>query len=211
MMNLNEINFRNKNLVEEIINSRRDSIIMADGDLQFVYGFGDASSGIVLIGEAPGKDEVKNGEPFVGKAGAILNQILGDSGFRRENLYITNTIKYRLARNGSRPGTLANRPATAFEITVSSKWLYEELKAVNPRLVLSLGNVPYKCLSALFDGISPQKTTVGDVHGSELHINDCDLNAIYVPLYHPASLIYNSSLKEAYMKDMEHVANLVKM
>ena len=81
------------------------------GPLQFVYGSGPERADAVLIGEAPGKEEVRLGKPFVGKAGAILNEILAATGIKRESLYITNAVKYRLARPGKRPGTYANRPA----------------------------------------------------------------------------------------------------
>lgn len=68
------------------------------GGYSFVWGFGNEQADVVLVGEAPGKDEVANGKPFVGKAGGILDTFLNKTGIRRERLFITNTIKYRLAR-----------------------------------------------------------------------------------------------------------------
>ena len=94
------------------VEKRRDALKLPAGPLEYVYGHGSCVAGIMLIGEAPGKDEVRMGRPFVGKAGSILSEILENTGFDREDLYITNVVKYRLSREGKRPGTVANRPAT---------------------------------------------------------------------------------------------------
>ncbi len=225
MITLNE-DFRTR--CEREVNKRRDTLRIPDGPLEFVYGYGSASTGIMLIGEAPGKDEVRKGQPFVGKAGAILSEILENTGFERDDLYITNVIKYRLSRAGKRPGTVANRPATTFEITNSMLWLIGEILLVKPKLILTLGNVPLKAMrhiaeyfkaSEAGESVSElqksyydeylQMSEIGSCHGRRLQCSFKNLTAIHIPLYHPASLIYNRSLRKAYDLDMEEVRSCV--
>lgn len=213
---------------EREVNKRRETLRIPEGPLEFVYGYGSAKTGIMLIGEAPGKDEVRVGRPFVGKAGAILSEILENTGFDREDLYITNVVKYRLSREGKRPGTVANRPATTFEITNSMLWLIGEILLVRPKLILTLGNVPLKAMRHIAEylkaseegkGITElqksyydeylQMSEIGSCHGRRLQCTFKSLTATHIPLYHPASLIYNRSLRKAYDADMEEVRQCV--
>lgn len=210
------------------VNKRRESLRIPEGPLEFVYGYGSASAGIMLIGEAPGKDEVRLGRPFVGKAGSILSEILHNTGFERDDLYITNVVKYRLSRAGKRPGTIANRPATTFEITNSMLWLIGEILLVRPKLILTLGNVPLKAMRhiAQYLRVSQeesdltdlqkayyeeylQMSEIGTCHGKQLQCSFKNFTAVHIPLYHPASLIYNRSLRKAYDADMEEVQKCV--
>lgn len=175
------------------------------GPLRFVYGCGPENAGVMLIGEAPGKDEVRLGRPFVGKAGAILDEILNATGIKRERLYITNVVKYRLARPGKRPGTYANRPASPQEVRLSLPWLGEELCRIRPELVLTLGNVPLRALCFLGNrGI----LEIGSCHGKAIDIDVNGFRTIHVPLYHPASQIYNRSLKAVFDEDFKAVRRL---
>ncbi len=210
------------------VNKRRDILRIPEGPLEFVYGYGSATAGIMLIGEAPGKDEVRMGRPFVGKAGAILSEILENTGFDRNDLYITNVVKYRLSRAGKRPGTVANRPATTFEITNSMLWLIGEILLVRPKLILTLGNVPLKAMRHIAEYFSAseegkdikalqkayydeylQMSEIGSCHGRQLQCSFKNLTATHIPLYHPASLIYNRNLRKAYDADMEEVRKCV--
>jgi len=172
-----------------------------DTNLQFVFGYGAIPCEILLIGEAPGKDEVQQGRPFVGKAGQILTTFLAQAGVDRELLYITNAIKYRLSRPGKKPGTLANRPAKSEEIKINSKHLAQEIEIIKPTWVVTLGNVPLDCiLQATSKNIG--KITIGEAHG---RIFDCAIGSTefkLFPLYHPASMIYNRTLKETYENDL---------
>ncbi len=210
------------------VEKRREQLKIPDGPLEFVYGYGSSAAGIMLIGEAPGKDEVRMGRPFVGKAGAILSEILENTGFEREDLYITNVVKYRLSREGKRPGTVANRPATTFEITNSMLWLIGEILLVRPQLILTLGNVPLKAMRHIAqyfqatqeegDLTELQKSyyeeylnmsEIGMCHGRQLTCTFKNFTATHIPLYHPASLIYNRSLRKAYDADMKEVQRCV--
>ena len=175
------------------------------GPLQFVYGSGPERADAVLIGEAPGKEEVRLGKPFVGKAGAILNEILAATGIKRESLYITNAVKYRLARPGKRPGTYANRPASPREIQLSLPWLREELIFLRPRLILTLGSVPLKALCFIGNcGI----LELGTCHGKAIEIRIEETPFLSVPLYHPASQIYNPGHRTVFEEDFKAVRGL---
>ncbi|MFR1519241.1 MAG: uracil-DNA glycosylase [Clostridia bacterium] len=177
------------------------------GPLQFVYGFGPESAAVALIGEAPGKDEVRLGRPFVGKAGAILDEILNATGIERESLYITNIVKYRLARPGKRPGTFANRPASPEEIKMGLPWLREELLFIKPKLILTLGNVPLKALCFIGNCAILE---IGACHGKTIDVSIDGFHTVHVPLYHPASQIYNRSLRTAFDEDFKTVRRLCK-
>lgn len=167
----------------------------------FVCGDGNADATVLLIGEAPGKDEIKQGRPFVGKAGQNLSEFLQYIHLERSDIYITNVIKYRLSKVHPVRGTESNRPATREEIESSIPFLQWEIQIVQPKVIVTLGNVP---LRAVKNDLSA-KTTIGDFHG-EMHqmpIGD-GVYSVY-PLYHPASIIYNRTLKDVYLGDLENL------
>ncbi len=165
-------------------------------DKEIVLGRGCIDSPIVIIGEAPGKDEVKQGKPFVGAAGKNLNEFIEILEISRDDLYITNAIKYRLGRLNPKTQRVVNRPATMKDIKENQIWLQKEIHLLKPQIIVTLGNVPLKAITNNF-GIS-----IGDMHGT---LNECNLSGeVYklFPLYHPASIIYNRSLKDVYKQDM---------
>ena len=179
---------------------------------QFVYGDGRGGERVMLIGEAPGKDEVKQGRPFVGAAGKILNELLSRTGIARETLYITNTVKYRLARAGKKAGTLANRPVKKFEIALCRDWLRREIEELSPALIITLGGTALSgALGCADDGCGTLRdVTVGQAHGRTETITVNGLAYTLIPLYHPASLIYNPELRTAYYSDLEEVRRCVQ-
>ena len=160
------------------------------GYVDLVFGAGDEKSEVVLIGEAPGRDEVAAKRPFVGKAGKNLDEFLEMTGIRRETLYITNVVKFRPYKLRAK-GTLSNRPPTAEEIALCSSCLREELAAIAPRLIVTLGNT---ALEAVAGG-----SRIGDVHGTLIKSRDGE---DVFALYHPASVIYRPGLKEVYRNDL---------
>ena len=167
---------------------------------ELVFGDGNYNSGIVMIGEAPGKDEVIQGKPFVGLAGGKLKEFMDYIGLTREDLYVTNAIKYRLFKTNSKTNKKSNRPAKVNEVKSSVACLMQELKVLDPVLVITLGNVPLKAVTSDF------KMTIGDVHGREIISEGIRI----FPLYHPASLIYNRSLEETYYKDLDKLKIILK-
>ena len=173
-----------------------------------VFGDGSVQSKVLLIGEAPGKDEVAQGKPFVGAAGKNLNEFISILNITREDIYITNVVKYRLSKLNAKTNRLSNRPASVMDISINQPWLLREIEIINPSIIVTLGNVPLRAVT------NDKSLTIGSVHGKLL---DCKINGVdkkLYPLYHPASIIYNRSLKDVYIKDVkeltEHIETVKK-
>lgn len=164
-----------------------------------VFGDGSIQSKVLLIGEAPGKDEVAQGKPFVGAAGKNLNEFISILNITRDDVYITNVVKYRLSKLNAKTNRLSNRPATVMDISINQPWLLREIEIINPSIIVTLGNVPLRAVT------NDKSLTIGSVHGKLL---DCKINGVdkkLYPLYHPASIIYNRSLKDIYIKDVKEL------
>ncbi|MDL2237477.1 uracil-DNA glycosylase [Christensenellaceae bacterium OttesenSCG-928-K19] len=167
-----------------------------------VFGEGKETAGILLIGEAPGKDEVLQKRPFCGKAGRNLDEFLAAIRMKRQDIYITNVCKFRPYKV-SEKGTVSNRPPTRKEILEALPFLYEEIGLIAPKVIVTLGNTP---LRACYDDFSK---SVGDVHGSVADVAiDGQIFKLFA-LYHPASIIYNRSLKVTYEEDLHRLAAYV--
>lgn len=111
---------------------------------QVVFSFGDTESPLMLVGEAPGPQEDAQGEPFVGKSGQLLQQVLGELGLKRENVYISNVVKvWPTKRNGK---SLTTRPPTAAEKKASRPYFDRELDIVKPQVILCLGGTAAQAL-----------------------------------------------------------------
>lgn len=168
-------------------------------DKVIVFGEGNAEKPrLMLIGEAPGEQEVMQGKPFVGKAGKNLDVFLESVHLKREDIYISNVVKIRPTKV-SEKGRVSNRPPNKEEIGLFLPWLKEEIALVSPDLLVTLGNVALRSLLG--------KGTIGDAHGrfhhaaisfSEDKVQEYPLFA----LYHPASIIYNRALSEVYARDL---------
>lgn len=159
-----------------------------------VHGEGCLGARVMLIGEAPGEQETLQGRPFVGKAGKNLDEFLELAGIARRELYVSNAVKFRPTKR-SAAGRTVNRPPTQEEVRIFLPWLKREIAMVKPECIVTLGNVP---LNALLE----KRTAIGDVHGTFL---DCDGQTLY-PMYHPASMIYNPSLRTVYREDIKRLA-----
>lgn len=183
----------NKNQkLQKLYNEYRDKF---EGQ-EIVLGDGNADAKLILIGEAPGKDEVKLSKPFVGVAGKNLNEFLSLLGIAREDIYITNAIKYRLSEVNEQTGRLVNRPAIKEEIDGNRSYLLREIEIINPEIIVTLGNVPLKSVTG------ESSMSIGKVHGQLRKVTVIDNEYGLFPLYHPASIIYNRSLKDIYNKDI---------
>lgn len=159
---------------------------------KFVGGEGDTHASLVLIGEAPGGEEEKQGKPFVGKAGKNLSEFLELLSLKREDIYITNVVKLRPFKVNERTGRVSNRPPNKAEVEFFKPFLYRELDIINPEIVVTLGNFALKAATG------DNKLVIGEVHGRKILKNGRCL----FPLYHPASIIYNRGLKEVYINDV---------
>jgi len=160
-----------------------------------VQGKGPLDAKIMFIGEAPGFNEDKLGEPFIGKAGAILNNLLSMSNLTRDNVYVTNAVKCR-------PINLegGNRRPTDEELETCLPYLLTEIEEIKPELICTLGATPLLALEP--EGV------ISLMHG---RLFDRPYGKL-IPLYHPASAIYNRDLYPIQLEDMKFVAeSLAKM
>ena len=161
----------------------------------FVFGEGKTCQPLLmLIGEAPGAQEVLAGRPFVGKAGKNLDLFLETINQARENIYITNAVKFRPTKLSSK-GSQSNRPPSQPEQDSFKPWLLEEIRYIQPRLIVTLGNVPLRVLLG-------QDMKIGTCHGELIRGKD---KRLFFPLYHPAAIIYNRSLTEVYERDLNNL------
>jgi len=161
-----------------------------------VFGQGPDRPFLVLIGEAPGAEETKQSRPFVGKAGRQLDELLSLARIPRDEVYITNAVKYRPIVDNGR--TTRNRTPNREEIEASLPLLRAELLALEPQCIATLGNVPLLSVLSL---CKMARQVIGDAHGRPQHISLEDWTADLFPLYHPASAIYNRSLLETCRDD----------
>lgn len=171
-------------------------------DQLIVFGQGNPKASIVLVGEAPGRQEVLKQTPFVGKAGENLNEFLSILGIKRQDLYITNVVKFRPVKFKEQQGSsgrFSNRAPDREEIELSRGWLYKEINIIKPELIVSLGNIALKALSG------DDSLSIGQTHGKPMNVrSDVFGDGLPLfPLYHPASVIYRRELKETYLADIE--------
>ncbi|HUI10920.1 MAG TPA: uracil-DNA glycosylase [Bacteroidota bacterium] len=155
---------------------------------KFVFGTGNPSATLMLIGEAPGADEDAQGEPFVGKAGQLLNKILEAINFRREEVYICNILKCRP------PG---NRKPQAEEVDRCLPYLRKQIALVRPKLILALG------LTAA-ENLLGTTESLGRLRGRELRYEGIPL----MVTYHPAALLRNPNWKRPTWEDVQAVRRL---
>jgi DNA polymerase len=140
-----------------------------------VCGVGDPASPLVIVGEGPGESEDRKGEPFVGRAGELLTRMLAAIDLRREDVFITNTIKCRATTETA--GRIANRAPMQEEMANCREYLDRELEIVGPRIILALGAPAAR--SFLGPGFSITRQRGMWFRGP----NDCDLMATYHPAY----------------------------
>ena len=180
----------------ELIEKLNEEYILKNKYKEIVLGDGNLNSKIMFIGEAPGKEEVRQKKPFVGQAGQNLTEFLDIAGLKRNDIYITNAIKFRLSKTNSKTGRIINRPAERKEIEGERLLLNKEISIIMPDCIITLGNVALRAVTGNY------KITIGEVHGTFIE-NKIDKNLYKLfPLYHPASIIYNRSLKNIYKEDV---------
>ena len=171
---------------------------------RIVPGEGPAEApALMLIGEAPGREEAEQGRPFVGKAGRNLDEFLASVGLKREAIRISNTVKVRPVRVSPK-GTVSNRPPNRQELSFFVPWLLREIALTRPARIVTLGNTPLKALLG-------DTAVIGTLHGAETEAEIAGERWRLFPLYHPASLIYNPSLRPVYEADIQALGRLVTL
>ena len=157
---------------------------------QAVCGDGNTEAEIVFIGEAPGKNEDKEGKPFIGTGGKFLSEMLESVQMKRKDIYITNIVKYRPPDN---------RDPTPEEKESCNEWLMSELKIINSKLIVFLGR---HSMTRFF----PDEK-ISNVRGKLLfkNIPELNKNQAFLPLYHPAAALYNGSIRATLIKDFKKI------
>ena len=143
---------------------------LAQGRTQVVYGVGSPSADLMFIGEGPGHYEDKQGEPFVGAAGQLLNRMLDEIGIRRGDVYIANVVKCRP------PG---NRDPYPDEIEACAPWLREQVQLIDPRVVVTLGNFATRF-------VLDKPVSISRVRGQRLPWS----GRTVIPTFHPAAILH---------------------
>ena len=171
---------------------------------EIVLDWGNIDTRILLIGEAPGKDEVKLSKPFVGAAGKNLNKFLEAIGLIRDDIFVTNSIKYRLSKINPKSGRKIKRPPTKDDIEKNKKYILKEIEIISPEIIVTLGNVPLKMVS------NDKSISIGNVHGELMKVQILNREYSLYPLYHPASILYNASLQDVYMEDVLKLKSILE-
>ncbi len=158
-----------------------------------VFGAGNADAELMFVGEAPGAEEDRQGLPFVGRAGQLLNQLLEEIGLSREQVFIANVLKSRP------PG---NRDPQPLEIEACKPYLFEQVRLIEPRVVCTLGNFATKLLSGSPVGITRVRGTpqVHELGGRTVFL---------LPLLHPAAALRTPAMKEQLREDLATVPDLL--
>jgi DNA polymerase len=159
-----------------------------------VFGAGNADADLMFVGEAPGAEEDRQGLPFVGRAGQLLNQMLEEIGLKRDDVFIANVLKSRP------PG---NRDPQPGEIEACKPYLFEQVRLIEPRVLCTLGNFATKLLTGSPTGITKVRGTpqVHELGGRTVYL---------LPLFHPAAALRTPAVKETLRADFATIPELLQ-
>ncbi|HVX24503.1 MAG TPA: uracil-DNA glycosylase [Candidatus Saccharimonadales bacterium] len=159
------------------------------GATQLVFGDGPADAELVFIGEAPGKNEDLQGKPFVGAAGKFLNEMLEMIGLTRQDIYITNIVKYRPPNN---------RDPLPQEKEVFLPYLESQLEVIQPKLVITLGRHSLNCFLP--------ELSISACHGQPKRFH----SRVFLPLFHPAAALYNGGMRQTLIDDFASIPAILQ-
>ena len=160
------------------------------GRTTLVFGVGNPDADLVFVGEAPGRDEDRQGEPFVGRAGQLLTKIIESIGLTREQVYIANVVKCRPPNN---------RNPELDEVRTCEPFLFRQLDVIQPKVVVALGAFAIRTLLGTDQAISRLRGHVYECRGAKL-----------VPTFHPAFLLRSPDRKRDVWEDMKKVRTLLE-
>ena len=169
-----------------------DAIKKAYPNRKLVFNDGSPDMAVMIIGEAPGVDEEKQGKPFVGRAGKLLNATLEALGWKRSDFYVSNIVKYR--PQDSTGSTLTPTPE---EIEKFRPALEKEIEVINPKLIVVLGRIAMTGL-----GIE------GSMSANHGKVIERDGRKILI-IYHPAAILRNINLEPIFREDLSKIAGLI--
>lgn len=168
--------------------------------LNFVFGVGDPYADIMFIGEGPGFQEDHKGEPFIGRAGMLLDKIIEAMGYKRSTVYIANIVKCHPMKDSSNPELKNNdRPPTQQEMQTCKPYLDKQIEIISPRVIITLGASSTRALLNTEEVISSLRGKFTEYNGIKL-----------MPTYHPAALLRNPNLKKDVWHDMKQVMAFLK-
>jgi len=163
------------------------------GATRLVFGVGNPESEIVLVGEGPGYWEDQKGEPFVGNAGKLLDQLLASINYDRTRVYITNVVHHRPPEN---------RDPEPSEIEAYGKYLDEMLDTINPKVILTLGR--FSMAKFL------PEAKISAVHGRAFSVNWRSKSLVVVPMYHPAAALRSGEVMRSEKEDFLKLPEILK-
>jgi uracil-DNA glycosylase len=166
---------------------------LAETRTQVVFGVGDPNADLIFVGEAPGFHEDRQGEPFVGQAGKLLDRLLAGIGLERSQVYIANVLMCRP------PG---NRDPMPDEIEACEGFLFRKISLIQPRVIATLGNFATKLLSGKQLGITR-------VHGKEQEATIGGMRVLLFPIYHPAAALYTPRMLQVLEEDFRRIPELL--
>ena len=164
---------------------------LSRGRKNIVFGVGNPKADIMFIGEGPGADEDEQGEPFVGRAGQLLNNMIAAMGLRREDVYIANVVKCRPPQN---------RAPERDEIETCSPFLMRQVDVIRPKIIVALGATAAKTLLGISDSMASLRGRLYDFRGTKLAVT-----------YHPAFLLRDPRQKKEAWKDLQMVMGFLGM
>lgn len=169
-----------------------DSLPLKKGATKLVFGVGNTNAKIVCVGEGPGFNEDKQGEPFVGQAGKLLDKLLPLAGLERKEVFITNIVHHRPPEN---------RDPLPEEISAYGKYLDKIIEIIDPEVIITLGRFSMaKFLPNVF---------ISGVHGKKYDVFWKGKNIVVVPMYHPAASLRNGNVLAQEKLDFENLKNIL--
>lgn len=170
-----------------------DALPLKKGATKLVFGTGNTQASILCIGEGPGFNEDREGLPFVGQAGKLLDKLFPLAGLERKEVFITNVVHHRP------PG---NRDPLPNEIEAYGKYLDRIIEIINPEVILTLGRFSMaKFLPNVF---------ISQVHGKKHEVSWHGKNIVVVPMYHPAASLRNGNILEAEKNDFFQLKEILR-
>ena len=159
-----------------------------------VVGEGSLTADIVFVGEAPGKNEAMKGKPFCGASGKFLDVMLDSISILRSNVYITNLVNDR---------PTDNRDPSPQEIELYAPFLERQLEIIKPKVIATLGRIPMAYIMKRF-GLEQEFNVISKIHGKTFKVKaPWGGNVTIIPLYHPASALYNGSNRATLLEDFK--------
>ena len=166
---------------------------LREGATQLVFGEGNPDAEIYFLGEAPGYWEDQKGRPFVGQAGKLLDELIESIGFKRDDVYISNVVRFRPPEN---------RDPTDSEIAAFVPYVDREISLINPKVIVTLGRFS---MGKFLPG-----EKISRVHGKMKKVFWKGKNTVIVPMYHPAAALRNGEVMKQLKEDFKQIPEALK-